>query len=129
MSQLIQKKKGFGELPLYRSISMFLLFITPVVFNTQKDVKITYGYKIIDIMTDSLVKLKKSYRKNNIEEKLLIVNDIYDDISSTELLFKVLFELGYINERTQSNISIQIGDILTQLNGWMKSLGKQIETE
>lgn len=129
MSQLIQKKKGFGELPLYRSISMFLLFITPVVFNIQKDIKITYGYKIIDILTDSLVNLKKSYRKNNIEEKFLIVNDIYDGISSTELLFKVLFELGYINERTQSNISIQIGDILTQLNGWMKSLGKQIETE
>ena len=126
MSRLINKKRGFSELPLYRSMNMFLLFITPVIFNLSKDTKQTYGYEIIKIGIETIVKLKKCYYENNFDLKFSIADSIYNRISDMEMLFKLLFELGFVNEKTQSNISIQLGDILSQLSGWIKSIEKSI---
>ena len=126
MSKTLRKKTTFNELPLYRSINMFMLFITPVLFNCPKDIKQTYGDKIIKLGIETLVILKKSYNERDFDKKNLYVNDIYNYISSIELLFKILFELGHINEKTQANVSIQIGDILTQTQGWMKSIKRNL---
>lgn len=126
---VINKKRGFSEMPLYRSISMFLVFITPIVNNMQKDIKQTYGYEIVRMTMSTLIKLRRSYYEKKNVSKLLLVNDIYYTIGDVETLFKILFELGNINITTQSNISIQLGDILSQLTGWINVIEKSVENE
>jgi hypothetical protein len=58
MSKTLRKKTTFNELPLYRSINMFMLFITPVLFNCSKDIKQTYGDKIIKLGIDEMTFIK-----------------------------------------------------------------------
>jgi hypothetical protein len=78
MSKTLRKKTTFNELPLYRSINMFMLFITPVLFNCSKDIKQTYGDKIIKLGIETLVILKK---------KLQFSSNLYYGLGIDEMTF------------------------------------------
>ncbi len=122
MSKTSYSKKTVGELPLYRSISIFMVFIVQLVLNMNKDIKITFGYNIINKFILSLELLRKSYQEKDNKKKYNNILELLGIFNDMELLFKVLFELKYISLKQQSSISINLADILMQINGWKKSV-------
>ena len=118
MSVTIAKKKSLNELPLFRSISMFITSTTPYIINMNKDIKVTFGYNILNNLMNCLTKLRHSYSSKNQNVKLDYILQLIDDVEEISDLFKLLFELKYISIKQQANISIQVGDMLMQLNGW-----------
>ena len=122
MSKTSYGKKTVGELPLYRSISIFMVFIVQLVLNMNKDIKITFGYNIINKFILSLELLRKSYQEKDNKKKYNNILELLGIFNDMELLFKVLFELKYISLKQQSSISINLADILMQINGWKKSV-------
>ena len=126
MSVTIAKKKSLNELPLFRSISMFITSTTPYIINMNKDIKVTFGYNILNNLMNCLTKLRHSYSSKNQNVKLDYILQLIDDVEEISDLFKLLFELKYISIKQQANISIQVGDMLMQLNGWKKSVENSI---
>ena len=126
MSVTIAKKKSLNELPLFRSISMFITSTTPYIINMNKDIKVTFGYNILNKLMNCLTKLRHSYSSKNQNVKLDYILQLIDDVEEISDLFKLLFELKYISIKQQANISIQVGDMLMQLNGWKKSVENSI---
>lgn len=127
MSRTLQDKKTVGELPLFRSISIFMTHVIPIILNVNKDIKVTLGYTIIKDLVSSLKMLRKAYQEKCVDKKYACVNELYGIISDIEILFKLMFELKFISLKQQANVSIEIGDIMMQLNGWKKSIENVIE--
>ena len=127
MSSKISKKKGFGELPLYRSLSLFLNELTPIILNINKDIKITMGYELIKDTVKTLKILHKSYLKNDFKDKLVFINETIELVSEIELTLKLIFELGFITENQSANLSIKIADVILQLNSWKTNIEKRFE--
>jgi len=125
----LYKKKGVGELPLFRSLCVFNMFLTPLVINMDKDIKVTFGYNIIKSLIYSIKLLRKSYTEKDLYKKLEYIEELYGEINDIELFTKMLFEMKRISLKQQSNISIHFGDILMQLNGWKASVESNINNK
>ena len=116
------RKKIVSETELFRSLIIFIEYIVPVIINTDKDIKVTFGYSILNKLIWSITTLRKAYNNKDAIEKGKTVDELNDVICDVEIMLKIMFELKYVSEKQQSHISLSIGDILSQVNGWKKAI-------
>lgn len=127
MSAKVYKKKSFGETPLFRSLTIFMAMLVPMVKNMPKDTKTTIGHAAINAGLETLGLLIKGYHRKDPVKKKKYIEEVVDKVTFLELTIKLLFELKEISENQSANLSIHMADIKTQLAGWQNKLDGNTE--
>ena len=97
-----------------------------IVFNLQKDIKQSFGKRILDEICDSVKSLRAAYRAKQVDIKYENIKELEGHIEDISLLFKLLFEIGEVPKKNQANLSKQFGEIMMQINGWKVHTDKTI---
>lgn len=118
------KQKKISDLGIYNSLVLLSNELFPQIISLQKDIKISFGYDIIRHIGESLSYVKYAYKSVEEDVKINFLNKLLHNIEMVELSLKFLNDTHYITNKNQARFSHKIGEILVQINAWLKQYKK-----
>lgn len=122
-SKTLRKVRQYNDAQLYVDTIILIKDSLNVVRNLDKDSKVQFGNDFIISERNMLRAFSLSYRHNSKSEKIDYAAEAVRYCDDVDVTLRIMIDSGIITLKQGANLSLRVGNIITQLNGWVKHIG------
>lgn len=119
----LKNVRQYNDAQLYVDTTILIKDSLNVVRNMDKDSKVQFGNDFIITERNMLKAFSLSYKHNNKNEKIKYAEEAVNFCDDIDVSLRIMIDSGVITLKQGANLSLRIGNIITQLNGWIKHIG------